>query len=562
VTVRTFGSRRLASPHRTRRIHSGACVCGSERDAGARDRGGRIISRARALIAPLLLALPLALLFARSSLLHGASGEKIVLLSEAGRRELTSTARGGAELVPIAQVVSGLGVTFAPDPRGLSVTLSAQGREVVLYDRKSLASVGGDLRLLSAPVVGEEGRWLVPVDSLPRLLQPLLGKRVEWRPATRVLLVGDVAPPRIEVTTVVSGDSVRVVLESSEAVPFRVNQEEKRVTVSIARDVVEVRHAGERLTGGIVESVQFLGGKDNVFAIGLGRRFLQLKSTEQQGPPARLVLEFQAQPLPTAGLPSAPAPGMPAAPTPPPRAAEATGLRTVVIDPGHGGEEVGAKGPGGTLEKDITLSIARKLRTSLANSLGLQTFLTRDRDHEVPLEDRAAFANNYKADLFISIHANASRSHGARGSEVYFLSYQASDEESRRVALMEGEAQAGTPAGSDLALILWDMAQAEHLEESSALASRIQEELAQVTGSEGRGVKQAPFRVLVGAAMPAVLVEVAFISNSDEERLLASEAYQSKIVSALVRGVGRYQQQRAQRPGSVSSGTVSSPGRN
>ena len=113
-----------------------------------------------------------------------------------------------------------------------------------------------------------------------------------------------------------------------------------------------------------------------------------------------------------------------------------------------------------------------------------------------------------------------------------------------------------------MALILWDMAQAEHLEESSALASRIQEELAQVTGSVGRGVKQAPFRVLVGAAMPAVLVEVAFISNSDEEKLLASEAYQSKIVSALVRGVGRYQQQRAGRAGAASSGTVSSPGRN
>jgi N-acetylmuramoyl-L-alanine amidase len=464
------------------------------------------------------------------------------------------------KLVPIAQVVAGMGVTLAPDPRGLSVTLTAQGREVVLYDRKSLASVGGDLRLLSAPVAGEDGRWLVPVDSLPRLLQPLLGKRVEWRPATRVLVVGDVAPPRIDVTTVVAGDSVRIVLSSNESVPFRVSQEEKRVTVSVARDLVDVRHAGERLTGGIVDSVQFLGGKDNVFAIALGRRFLQLKSTEEQGPPARLVLDFQAQPLPTAALPSPPSAALPA-PQAAPRA-EPTGLRTVVIDPGHGGEEVGAKGPAGTLEKDITLSIARKLRTSLANSLGLQTFLTRDKDAEVPLDDRASFANNYKADLFISIHANASRSHGAKGSEVYFLSYQASDEESRRVALQEGEAQSGAPAGSDVALILWDMAQAEHLEESSALASRLQEELAQVTGSVGRGVKQAPFRVLVGAAMPAVLVEVAFISNSDEEKLLGSEAYQSKIVSALVRGVGRYQQQRAQRAPAVSSGTVSSPGRN
>jgi N-acetylmuramoyl-L-alanine amidase len=227
----------------------------------------------------------------------------------------------------------------------------------------------------------------------------------------------------------------------------------------------------------------------------------------------------------------------------------------VVIDPGHGGGEVGAQGPGGTLEKDVTLAIARRLRTAVANGLGLQAFLTRDRDQEVPLDERTAFANNYKADLFISIHANASRSQGARGSEVYFLSHEASDEDSRRLAMAEGGlVTPGVPqAGSaDVALILWDMAQAEHLEESSALATHIQEELAEVTGSQGRGIKQAPFRVLVGAAMPAVLVEVAFISNADEERLLTSEEYQSKVVAALVRGLARYQQQREHRRGTMA----------
>src|SRR5262249_55993829 len=117
-----------------------------------------------------------------------------------------------------------------------------------------------------------------------------------------------------------------------------------------------------------------------------------------------------------------------------------------------------------------------------------------------------------------------------------------------RVALQEGEAQSGAPAGSDVALILWDMAQAEHLEESSSLASRIQEELAEVTGSQGRGVKQAPFRVLVGAGMPAVLVEVAFISNSEEEKLLVSDAYQAKIAAAVVPGIARFQHDPGQRP--------------
>jgi N-acetylmuramoyl-L-alanine amidase len=217
----------------------------------------------------------------------------------------------------------------------------------------------------------------------------------------------------------------------------------------------------------------------------------------------------------------------------------------VVIDPGHGGDETGATGPAGNHEKDVTLAIARKLRAQLVG-LGMQVFLTRERDEAVDLDARTAVANNYKADLFLSIHANASRARQAAGSEVYFLSYQAEDAETRRMAQAEGMAHLpAAGGGSDLALILWDMAQAEHLEESSALASRIQEELATSRGSEGRGVKQAPFRVLVGAAMPAVLVEVAFISNADEEKLLISDAFQSKVAAALARGVARYRQERA-----------------
>jgi N-acetylmuramoyl-L-alanine amidase len=482
------------------------------------------------------------------------SGEPIVVLLEGERREIAPVVRGTSELVPLTGLLPALGVSATTDARGGSVTLTHEGRQVTLYDRKSLASVGGDLRLMSGPALLEDGRWLVPVDALPRLLGPLLNKRAEWRPASRVLLVGNVPAPRVTVTTAVSGESVRVVLEATEKVPFRVGQEEGRVTVTVPRDLLDVAFDQERLTGGIVDRVQFLGGKDHLFAITLGRRFQHLRSAEEDGPPARLILEFEGPP-PVAGK-------IATTPAPPPLApADHEGLRTVVIDPGHGGGLVGAQGPGGALEKDVTLSIARKLRSAVANGLGLQAFLTRDGDQDVPLDERTAFANNYKADLFVSIHANASRSQGARGSEVYFLSHEASDEESRRLAMVEGAVVAGPgvplSGASDVSLILWDMAQAEHLEESSALATRLQEELADVTGSQGRGIKQAPFRVLVGAAMPAVLVEVGFISNAEEERLLTSDEYQSRVVSALVRGLARYQQQREHRQ--TTSGAGSRP---
>ena len=492
---------------------------------------------------------------AGTTLLGAAPTTSIVVLAEGQRREvLTVQGRGETELVAIDQVLTGLGVTMTTDTAGGAVTLSYQKHEVALYNRKSLASVGGDLRLLSAPVILEQGKWLVPIDALPRLLSPLLGFKVEWRANARILVLGGAGIPHVTVSAFLTGDLARVVLEASEKVPFRLQQEEGRVTVSVARDLVDAVVQQDHLQGGIVDHIQFLGGRENLFAITVGKRFQQVKAFEQEQPP-RLVLDFQA---------SAAAPGAPAsaarAPAPRPQTAEPSGIRTVVLDPGHGGVDLGAQGPAGLLEKDVALSVARKLRVTLANSLGLQVFLTRDKDDDVSLDERTAIANNYKADLFVSIHANASRARAANGSEVYFLSYQASDEESRRVAQSEGVAAApAAPAGSgaDLSLILWDMAQAEHLEESSLLATRLQEELAAVTGSQGRGVKQAPFRVLVGAAMPAVLVEVAFISNPEEEKLLAQDAFLAKVSAALARGVGRYDQEYARRVG--RGGTISRP---
>jgi N-acetylmuramoyl-L-alanine amidase len=524
--------------------------------------------RTRSLLAALFLAAPAVLL--------AATPVPLILLSDGHRRELLPVlARGEIELLPIDQVVAGLGVNMVSDASGGAVTLTYQKREVSLYNRKSLASIGGDLRLLSSPVILDEGRWLVPVDSIPRLLQPLLGTKAEWRAGSRVLIIGNVSVPRVTVSTFVSGDVARVVLEANEKVPFRVFQEEGRVTVAIPRDLVDTAFQHERLGGGIVDSVQFLGGRENVFAVTYGKRFQQMKAFEQETP-ARLVLEFQGIPQaagrpPSAGAIPGPAAGAvpppttaPAPPGPGPRGAmpDIGALRTIVIDPGHGGEEVGAQGPGGTLEKDVTLGIARKARATLADNLGLQVFLTRERDVDVSLDDRTAVANNYKADLFVSIHANASHAKGANGSEVYFLSYQASDEEVRRLAQLEGAAVAPVspaPPGSDLALILWDMAQAEHLEESSSLASRILEELSGVTGSEGRGVKQAPFRVLVGASMPAVLVEVLFISNPEEEKLLSSDAFQSKVAAALTRGIARYQQELSRRASFANGGARAAP---
>ncbi len=224
-------------------------------------------------------------------------------------------------------------------------------------------------------------------------------------------------------------------------------------------------------------------------------------------------------------------------------------IRVIVIDPGHGGSEYGAVGPSGTFEKDITLAIAKKLKQYIENNIGVKVYLTRDKDMNLSLEDRAAIANNHKADMFISIHCNASRSKKARGSETYILSLKSTDREARRLAFFENNfKEMKDDVGynsdisdiSDIKLILWDMAQTEYLKESAVLAEYIQNELNLLLGTKDRGIKQAPFRVLMNVAMPAVLVETAFISNKKEEKMLKDPEKQSKIAYAIFLGIRRY----------------------
>ena len=221
------------------------------------------------------------------------------------------------------------------------------------------------------------------------------------------------------------------------------------------------------------------------------------------------------------------------------------GIKTIVIDPGHGGMEPGAIGRVGTLEKNIALDISTKLKAIVERNFPSRVVLTRDKDIDVSLENRAALANNYKADLFISIHVNSSYRKDAHGSETYFLSLKATDEEARRLAYLENnpaEFEEGIIGENEdeIKMILWDMAQSAHLKQSSLLAESIQKELNLLLRTSNRGIKQAPFKVLAGVACPAVLVEVAFISNPKEERSLAEEGFQINVAKAVYRGMVNY----------------------
>jgi N-acetylmuramoyl-L-alanine amidase len=220
-------------------------------------------------------------------------------------------------------------------------------------------------------------------------------------------------------------------------------------------------------------------------------------------------------------------------------------LKTIVIDPGHGGLDVGAKGKFGTMEKNITLAISFKLKTLIEQNLPFRVVLTRDKDIDVSLENRSALANNNDAVLFISIHANGAQRKKAQGSETFFMNLNASDEETRKLAYMENtsaelEKQIEDKNKDEVKMILWDMAQSAYIKQSSQLAEEIQKELNIFLGTENRGIKQAPFKVLKGVACPAILVEVAFISNPEEEQKLIKDDFQRKVAEAIYQGLKKY----------------------
>lgn len=218
-------------------------------------------------------------------------------------------------------------------------------------------------------------------------------------------------------------------------------------------------------------------------------------------------------------------------------------IERICIDAGHGGSDLGAVGVSGGQEKDITLKIARLLRRQIQAKLGLQVIMTRDDDSEVSLNYRAAQANNQKSQLFVSIHVNSSYRKQAHGSETYFVSLKATDQEALSLSQKENssvEEIEQMTQDDELKLILWDMAQNEYIKESSLLAEYIQNELNILLQTANRGVKQAPFRVLMRAGMPAVLVEVAFLSNPSEEKRLQDDTFLEHVADAIYQGISKY----------------------
>lgn len=492
-----------------------------------------------------------------------------------GTLTLREHARGGQPGVCADELASALKGSLGRDEVSKYPVLTLSGHRILVSTSSALASVDGKIvRLQQAPAQTDGCLWL-PDEFLTAVLPLVLGGKVALHGEAPKSAVPEtpaetkVPPPAVakgevvSVDAVVAADSVRVTLTGKGGPSAELAQTAKDVTVTLADAVFG--DAPPPVGKGIVDSVECAKGGKKLRVV-LGPGFKRMESAKLRNPD-RLVLLFRGEgqrvapppppePVPTpepAPSPTAP----PVAATVPSTPAEApkktAAFDVVVIDPGHGGPDTGANTAEGLQEKILTLAIAQKTEALLEKE-GIRVVLTRSTDVQVPLIQRTAIANYNRADLFLSIHLNASPAPSARGTETYYLSRDATDLWATQLAAKENAAGQDTAAAPDggLNLVLWELAQTSVIVESAALAEAVQQEFNTLLGTADRGVRQAPFVVLEGAQMPAILVEVAFLSNGEEAKRLADPAFQDQVAAALVKSIlsfkARYERPQPTQP--------------
>lgn len=486
-------------------------------------------------------ALPLVLAFAAALACAGraAAAPPATFVPPSGVPvSVAATDADGKTFVSVGDVVAVLGGTLAFEAATGSFDLRIGAHTAVFGTETAIAVVDTKLVPLAAPVRSAGTAAFADADFFSRVLSPLFAVTFAWDRANRTLAARRVETPEIGVEATVSAfeGTTKVVFGFTQAPPFRVEKGE---------DQVVLRFPGVKLVPAVPEllvddsRVARLFLRPAELAVVLKGKNLSTNVYPLASPP-RLVVDVTrgAPPPPAAPAPSPGATRLPGAlvvPTPTPRPEP----KVVVLDPGHGGTEEGAKGPGGLLEKDAVLALSRTVREVLT-ARGYRVVTTRDSDASVGLQDRTAIANAAKADVFLSLHMNASRSPSAHGTEVYYLSLDASDRAAAALAEAENRDAPDAPPSAetnaalrDLDLILWDLAQNQYITASSRLAEIIQGDFNRLLGITTRGVKQAPFRVLIGVNAPAVLVEVAFISNPEEEQKIASVEFRRAVAETL-----------------------------
>lgn len=480
------------------------------------------------------IATSVALLLAAVTRLAGQNvATSLLVLSRDARRAIPITVSGGQEMVALDDLASTFQLVVREERSAL--TVSYKGRTVVLTPDQPMASVSGRLIALPAAPTRVGNRWIVPIDFISRALLPIYDSRLELRRPSHLLIVGDLRVPQLVLRQELIGGGARVTVETTPRATVTIVQEaNQRITLKFDADAIDVSLPASQAPG-IVQS--FRAVDNTTIAIDLGPRFASFRSTTQVvDTSARLVLDLLTPPGDTPPTPAT-TQNEPAAPAELPNIVPpAPSLRTVMIDPGHGGDDIGAKGAGGTTEKDVTLAIARRLKATIEARMGLRVLMTREDDRSVAVSDRTALANTNKADVFISLHANASFRNTVSGAAVYTAVF---DTDAVSLPLTTERLPAYGGGFRDIELVPWDLAQIRYKEQSDRLAKMIVEGFQSHVPLAARPLDHAALRVLESANMPAVLIEVGYLSNADQEKRLLGAEFQSGVVQAIADALAR-----------------------
>lgn len=451
-----------------------------------------------------------------------------------GTRSLPVARRSGTtDFVALDAITRLFNITMREDPRADGIVLTAGTQRVVLTSGQATVSAAGRLVSLSAAVIKDGSRWLVPVDFL-RVLDPLLNRRIEIRREARLIVLDGTAVPHLTPRFDRTSTGGRLSIAVDPAVPARVSRTGDQITLRFQAEALDAAALADA-PGEFVTGVRVSGA---ALVVNLGPSVINVRQ-EDTNDNSRITLDLIASPTP--------APSRPDVTTAPPvsPAIERGGtIRTVVIDPGHGGSDIGTRNAAGLEEKEVTLSAARLLKSMLESQLGVRAILTRDGDVNVAIDPRAAIANNNKADVFISLHVNASNAPAMRGWQVQSLDVA---DYTSLVQAEPGAAQAAQPVSivgggtRMIDIVPWQLAQISHAKQSLTLAELLSARLAEA-GLPAQMVPtlQTPARVLVGANMPAVLIELGFVSNAEDAAELGSRAYQVKvaeIITSVINGL-------------------------
>jgi N-acetylmuramoyl-L-alanine amidase len=481
----------------------------------------------------LLAATVLAILVAVDVARPATQTQSYTVYTAEGRRALPSRTTGSVDFVALDQVAALFGLTVTEDPvvNGLTIVPRAQqGQTILVIPGQSFASIGpGRIVSLPAAVQRDRGSWQVPVEFIRQAIAPALNLRIEVRRSSRVVLVGDVRLPEVAARVERSAAGARVSLEIQPSTPHRVTREGKQLIVRFDAAAVDLAP----VTGLSADFVTSIRAEGTTVIVDLGPSATSYRADDTD--PTHLAID-----LVTAG---ATLPVLPRvqAPEPPVMidATAGTGVRTIVIDPGHGGEDNGVVGQGGTKEKDLVLRIAQRLKSTIEGRYGLRVLLTRAGDEDVPIDKRTALANNNKADLFVSLHANASVQKNARGVQV--LSLDVSTYSGRPEAVSSAELPVPLAGGGTrtVDMVPWDLAQLPFAATSATVASLVTKHLGErQVALFSKPSPRLPLRPLVGANMPAVMVEVGFLTNTQDETALSAVELSGAIIDAIADTVG------------------------